>query len=352
MQQRPGVVLSILLISLLFLSRIVLAAESLPALAVDIKQTSVSGLSSGAFMTSQLYVVNSDIMVGAGIIAGGPYLCAQSWVFQDYLTNATAACMSPLTPKSGPNVPHLVELTQQLADAGKIDNVENLKDDKIYIFTGKSDKTVLPTVVEKTRDYFLALGVPEPSIMFRNDVDAGHAIITNVDTDVKCDVTKAPYINDCDFFQAYEILNFIYPDLKPPATELTGEMIKFNQKEFIDAPFTSMSDNAYVYVPAACKNKSCKLHVVLHGCEQGADVIGDAYYGGTGYNYMAESNDFVMLYPQAKPSKKKPFNPKGCWDFWGYSSPGATNPDYFTREAPQLKAMRAMVDRLAEQPGN
>lgn len=38
-------------------------------------------------------------------------------------------------------------------------------------------------------------------------------------------------------------------------------------------------------------------------------------------------------------------NPYGCWDFYGYSSP-----DYFNREGIQMKAVKAMVDRLITKP--
>lgn len=53
------------------------APVALPNFNVDIEQTSVSGLSSGGFMAVQFSVAYSAIIMGAGIIAGGPYYCAQ-----------------------------------------------------------------------------------------------------------------------------------------------------------------------------------------------------------------------------------------------------------------------------------
>jgi poly(3-hydroxybutyrate) depolymerase len=52
------------------------AADPLPAFTVDPAQTSVSGLSSGAYMAGQFHVAFSAAIVGAGIVAGGPYDCA------------------------------------------------------------------------------------------------------------------------------------------------------------------------------------------------------------------------------------------------------------------------------------
>ncbi len=63
---------------------------------------------------------------------------------------------------------------------------------------------------------------------------------------------------------------------------------------------------------------------------------------------MADSNNIIVLYPQVQASALVPFNPKGCWDFWGYSSANPFAPDFYTRQAPQMAAVRAMLARLSE----
>ena len=45
------------------------------------QQTSVSGLSFGAFMAVQLQVDYSDSIIGAGVVAGGPYYCVANNFF-------------------------------------------------------------------------------------------------------------------------------------------------------------------------------------------------------------------------------------------------------------------------------
>lgn len=328
-----------------------MAATKLPKLAVDLQQTSVSGLSSGAFMTSQFYMAYSGIMVGAGIVAGGPYLCAQSWVGQSYLTNATTACMKPLTAKAGPNTPYLEGLTKKLDKENLIDPITNVKNDKIYLFSGQADQVVTTNVVNQTKRFFTDLGVPAASLRYVTNVNAGHALITADTSDSSCNLTAPPFINDCGFTQAWDILNFIYPNMAAPNTAgAKGKIIEFDQTEFINAPLTSMSSSAYVYVPDQCLAGGCKLHVVFHGCLQGAAVIGDRYYAKTGYNPIADANNFVVLYPQVQPSNDKPFNPQGCWDFWGYSNPTSASQDYYTQQAPQIRAVRAMLSRLAQAP--
>lgn len=53
------------------------AADSLPSFTIDLAESSVSGLSSGAYMAGQFHIAFSDVLKGAAIIAGGPYGCSQ-----------------------------------------------------------------------------------------------------------------------------------------------------------------------------------------------------------------------------------------------------------------------------------
>ena len=55
--------------ALLVGSAVAHAAEPLPALGVDITQTSVSGISSGAYMAGQFHLAFSTTVVGAGVVA-------------------------------------------------------------------------------------------------------------------------------------------------------------------------------------------------------------------------------------------------------------------------------------------
>lgn len=55
------------------------SATTLSAYNVDPSSVSVSGLSSGGFMSVQLGVAYSDVFkVGFGVFAGGPYDCARN----------------------------------------------------------------------------------------------------------------------------------------------------------------------------------------------------------------------------------------------------------------------------------
>lgn len=337
----------IILASSLSAPALAIDAPSLPSYGADLSQTSVSGLSSGGFMTAQFHVAYSSTLVGAGVIAGGPFYCAGSFESISFLENAMSTCMNPLG--AGPDPKKLLAKAKGFTQQKQIDNLSNLRDDRVYLFSGASDRTVTTRVVDQVKAFYGLAGVPAENVKYVKTVNAGHAIITGDSDDVACSVTSPPYINDCDFVQSHEILKHIYGDLRPPAASLSGSIVRFNQREFIKTPVrSSMSNVAYAYVPKSCVQRSCKVHVVFHGCEQGAAVIGDKYYASTGYNELADSNDMIVLYPQAQPSEPIPYNPKGCWDFWGYSSPDQRNPNFYSKSAPQMSAVMAMLKRLAE----
>lgn len=318
------------------------AAPPMPHFNVDLSQTSVSGMSSGAFMAVQFHIAFSSTLVGAGIVAGGPYYCTQGSFYA--LPFRIKQCMSPSFGISAPDSKTLFSFAKRFAKAQRIDPLANLKTDRVYIFSGTQDKLVSQKSVEQTREFYLRVGVGDNNLRYVDNIDAGHAFVTD-DYGAVCDATKEPYINDCDQDQAGAILKHIYPGLKPPADAgRIGKIIAFSQAELTDSPARiSMSDTGYLYVPNDCAaGTRCKVHVALHGCGQGADTIGDLYYRKTGYNRWAGANNIIILYPQAIKSGIFYPNPTGCWDWWGY-----TGKDYYNQNGQQIKVLMRMLRALA-----
>ena len=314
------------------------AAERLPALGADLGQTTTSGLSSGAYMAVQFHVAFSGIVRGVGVVAGGPYYCAEGQL----LTNALNRCMG--TSLGEPDPDRLLRLARGFARRGFIDPVENLADGRAYLFTGANDRTVVSPVVDAARRFYLAAGLPVASLAYRDDTDAGHGMVTETAGNA-CPRTAPPYINDCDLDLAGAILGHLYPGLRAPdAGPPRGAVRIFDQTEFFPPPGVAvgLNDTGFAYVPSACAGGggSCRVHVVFHGCRQTVADIGDQYVRNAGYNRWADGNGIVVLYPQAR---RVPLaNPNGCWDWWGY-----TGFAYPTKAGPQMAAVRAMLDRLA-----
>jgi poly(3-hydroxybutyrate) depolymerase len=349
------------------------SAAPLPALGADLSQCSVSGLSSGAFMTVQLQLAHSSMFVGAGVIAGGPCRCVESFpgaapLAEDaFVQNALFICMNPLTPQVGPQPEHLARLARQMAGDGLIDPLHHLAGQRLYIFTGSEDKVVDPSVVRATRRYYELLGVKPADLKFVDTVPAGHAILTTRLEDNPLATNAPPYINrqPGDRMQSWDILDHIYRDLLPAVEQPRGRLLRFDQREFFSPDArSSLSAYGYLYVPhAVLGGAPCRrVHVALHGCKQGANHVnvtngrrdsaneppyGDRYITTTGYNEKADPNDIVVLYPQVEGvDDGLTQNPEGCWDWWGYSSPSATQPDYYSKNAVQIRALHAMLRRL------
>jgi len=333
-------------------------------------RSSVSGLSSGAFMTVQLHLAHSASFAGAGIVAGGPFRCAETYrgaaaLAEDaYIENSLYICMNPLVPQTTPNAQRLAEMAHDTAKVDQIDAISNLADHRLYIFTGSEDNVVYSDVVARTRQFYELLGVKPANIVYDDSVPAGHSIITDNPEDSPLATNQPPYINNGGFMQSHDILRHIYSDLKPAAERLSGRLLRFDQTEFFGNEVrASMSQFGYAYVPRTVEEGApARVHIALHGCKQGYNYVdyvngradtanqppyGNRYITTTGYNYIADSNDIIVLYPQAQGTDNGEIqNPDGCWDWWGYTSPNPRQPDYYSRNAIQIKAIHAMLNRL------
>jgi hypothetical protein len=183
-------------------------------------------------------------------------------------------------------------------------------------------------------------GLPESNIKFETRNDAGHAFLTE-DTGTACGASASPFLSDCDYDQAGAILHWIYGDLTKPTAKPGGKFVRFDQAEFVKGDDAEMSNEGVIYIPPTCSQEAgCRLHIALHGCEQNIDAVGMTFVEGSGFARWADTNGFVVLFPQVSASLIK--NPKGCWDWWGY-----TGSDYLTKGAPQIAAIWRMVERLA-----
>lgn len=314
----------------------------LPAYGADPDLTSVSGLSSGAYMAVQLQVAYSSSIVGAGVIAGGPYYCAANNV------SFARICMGQL-PLVPPNPVLMANAAKEFASKGLIDPLGHLSRRRVYVFSGTDDRIVRQPAVDATVSFFQLVGLKAASIQYVNKVPAGHAVITPASGN-DCSANTAPYISHCSvggtgYDQAGAMLQHIYGPLHPRVDRPAGQVLSFNQRPY--APETSgMADTGFLYVPPGCTaaGARCKVHVALHGCVQSAESVGNRFYTEAGYNNWADNNKMLVLYPQVHKSKDPP-NPQGCWDWWGY-----TGDQYAYKSGPQMKAIKSMVNRLARQP--
>jgi poly(3-hydroxybutyrate) depolymerase len=319
---------------LLLLSSAAAAAEGLRGYGADSTTFTVSGVSSGGYMAVQMQVAHSSRIKGVAALAAGPYYCAQG-----SLWTATQNCMRPGWWTPLPSLQILKRHTDRLAQEKRIDPTAQLSQARVWLFSGAADRTVTSPVVEALSGFYALFNVKAVTV---KDRAAGHAMVTE-NAGAACGTTAPPFINDCDYDAAGELLRHLLGSLSPATSRPGGRLLAFDQREFADAHAISMADDGYVYVPRACESERCRIHVAFHGCRQGAAAVGERFVRDAGYNRWADTNRLIVLYPQAIARTWWVYNPRGCWDWWGY-----TGGDYATKDGAQIRAVVAMVERLGE----
>ena len=309
-------------------------APSLPRLALQPAEVTVSGLSAGGYMATQFHVSFSGLVRGAGIFAAGPWDCAQG-----SLGRALAECLGQSYGTL--DVERLAGAARTAASDGRIDPLAGLGRARVFVLRGTRDDVIARPVSDALVDFYKAF-VPAAQIHYVTNVGVAHGVPT-VAAGGDCGTTASPFLNACRYDGVGAMLSELYPALTRPAESahgVAGSLRKFAQDSY--DPAGSLAPTGFVYVPARCAaGAHCRLHIAFHGCRQGEEFVGESFVRDAGYNAWAEANDLVVLYPQARSSTYLPLNAEGCFDWWGY-----TGADYATRGGMQLDAVRRMVRAL------
>jgi poly(3-hydroxybutyrate) depolymerase len=322
-----------------------------------IGESSISGISSGAFMAVQFGTAWSSVITGVGVVAGGPYYCDEASLsdaltgFMGPIGRALGSCMKG--PGSDLNADDFVKKADANAASGSIDSLDNLKRQRIYLFHGYNDAVVAKPVTDASAEFYRHyLGDANRSHLFyQTALGAGHSLVVQQDGQADlnaCNANTSPYIDQCGYDQAGIILQHIYGRLTPPNRgQLSGTVQRFDQSVYTGADIPdalSLGDSGYVFVPKDCADgAACRVHIALHGCAQDFGHIGQRYIDSTGYNAWADTNHLIVLYPQTKASSVAPANPQACWDWWSYIN---HSDDYVTKAGLQIKTIKAMLDAL------
>lgn len=315
-----------------------LALAFLPQVLLASSQMTVSGISSGAYMAQQFHTAFSSEVSGVGIVAGGPYYCAQGQALF-----ALNRCMG--TGMGSPIPAQSILVSQMLASMGLIDPIHNIANSKVYVLSGKRDETVVPKVVDAVVETYRQWGVAAKNIRYVNDLNVGHAFPTERFGNSCETPSKSPFISKCGKDVAGEILEHLNGPLNNKAQPRVERFFVFNQLSGLnptEVALANMSQKIFAYVPYGCEHpdaNGCSIHIAFHGCQQTIDNIGGAFITETGYNAWAEANRIVVVYPQAVAHPIT--NPNGCWDWWGYAGPY-----YHTKMGIQLKQVHRLVKQL------
>jgi hypothetical protein len=325
--------------------------QSLPSFNVNASSISAIGLSSGAAMAIQFHVSHSSFITGMASLAGPPYYCAQA--------DISIALSSCETDYDLISVTELIAATEYAYSLDSIDSTSYLKQAKVWLYTGTQDTVVVSGVVEKSLAYYQHYVPQDQISFINNYPSEHAWITGEPNPyGNPCSYLGSPYINNCQFDSSGALLQFLYEDLNPSVnfsqsnvsllflpsfslcflllfpvflllTPCKQQIITFSQQDYVPLkapPSTiSMDEKGFVYVATACmdlntrksffpsllllhslfsflthipflvSNTECSLEVVVHGCEQSFEQVGDQFYLNAGMNQWAEANNVRQL---------------------------------------------------------
>ena len=296
---------------------------------IDHDRVTVSGISAGGQMAHQLHIAYPEVFSGAGIIAGGPFGCAEG-----SLATAMTRCMGSVQGELP--IARFAEEIRSAARAGKLGETSALVDDPVWVFHGVLDETVSVELSDAVVTLYGEF-MPSKYIHYVNDVQVAHTFPTRGHGN-ECTSTASPFIGDCDYDAAGELLQHLYGKLEVPGTKIKAELIETILPGAVAA---GLLEKAYLFIPSACNDteQSCKAHLVLHGCAQSTAQIETVFIEQSGYLPWAEANNIVLAFPQVAPAVA---NPIACWDWWGY-----TGVSYRWRDGAQMKVLADWMQELS-----
>ena len=178
------------------------SVPGLPNLGVSATETTISGFSSGAFMTAQLHVTFSETFKGAGVLAGGPFFCAQDdgekWLY---------SCTTQ--PENIP-IKTIEQDAQKFSDAKSIDPISTLKDQPVWLWSGTKDTIVYHGVENATDQFYRDMGA---DVVYVNDMEAEHGFPTDLSRNKNtCMTLDRPGISNCHYDGVGEMFKHIIPN--------------------------------------------------------------------------------------------------------------------------------------------
>ncbi len=272
---------------------------------------------------------------------------------------------------------------------------QNIAKQKVLIYQGSADTIVRPAMQAKLNEFYTGLQVPELNIKLVTSKGV-HNFPTDHDGENNCFVQSVPFVSSCSYNAAGDILTHLLD--KPALQRVTDKAV--NKKNLymvsqkltgVEHPMAPQSMASYGYLAASqnCLNNpsSCAMHVAFHGCEMSDSYdhqFDQKYARGaqrgfmqmrtkaqsfrfstlpyieqrknkfgllkfaadSGYLEYVEKNNIMVLFPQTWiRAGNYPLNPKGCWDWFGW-----TGPDYATNKGSEPAWLMKWIEQVQGEP--
>jgi hypothetical protein len=148
---------------------------------------------------------------------GGPYFCA--------LANLEIALSACMTDPSLIDMDALVESARVYASNGDIDELDGLRGDQVFVYSGMKDTVVHTGVVKKTEEFYKAM---KTNVSAEYSISSEHCQPTT-NFGNNCSVLGEPFINICAYDGAGIALSHLVGKMNPrgvynPANLITIEV--------------------------------------------------------------------------------------------------------------------------------
>ncbi|MBS0057666.1 PHB depolymerase family esterase [Yersinia sp. Marseille-Q3913] len=348
---------------------------NLPKLHIDNERIGITGISSGAYMAIQAQLSVPYAFKKAGILAGGPYACAEGLNLEIEDGYQLFKCMNDMLDTE----PYFISAKRHMTPTnishwalratarGKYEyntpgysDLDNLQGGVVYFLHGVDDKVVIPEVANAAVEVYKQIR----SINFMNgkliedkpvkieiindgNRDFQHTFPTRASRTSACDKSESPFIAACGIDAAGLIFENLYKKSIFPVNKDDIDYTTEFYQASIDANLAqgSLAERGYAYIPKLCASGTkCGVLIALHGCNQNAERpdIGTQFVNKTGFNRWADAYNVIMLYPQIHTTEK---NPSSCWDWMGY-----TGKNFAQSDATQIEFFISMLKAIGYVP--
>ena len=333
----------------------------LPQLRIQRGGVLTTGVSNGGDMAVQFHVAFSSAIDGSCVFSGQPYRCAATRFPDDYMVPQSDESSVPFCDGCPTNYTLIYDhcknhpqwfdtktlkgVASASAQAGAIDSLENLRNDRVFAFRGSLDKCYLHGSMQNVVGMYEALA-PNGAIdtYLNNTLPFPHCLPLNT-------TSYVGHTEPAGYDGPGHCLDYVFfhaSDRRPAVSFNWTHVYPFLQSEFYNDSAAGFSDQGFLYVPDACGpsgTATCRLIVYFSACGCGG-VANDIVEG---FGPWAEANDIVILSPCTSkgPNPTAHAHPnsaeigRGCLDVYGQ-----LGSDYATRSGEHMAAFRAMLGRL------
>ena len=227
---------------------------------------------------------------------------------------------------------------------GKIDPIASVRGDRIYLFSGKEDRTVVPAIVAAAADFYRQLGLPDENICASSQTTPPATPSSPSSGASACDVSGKPYVVDCDYDQAGALLS-TSTARSTAALEPAGTFTTFDQRPFIQGMDNhGMSDDRRSLHTARLRQREAAA--ACTSPSMAAPRIAPPSAKPSSSRRDLPAGPIPTAHRAVSPDGREPHEPAGLLGLVGLHLL-----ELLDEDAPQITAVHRMLERLGASRG-